>query len=154
MQRKNKSYSWEKKNDRGLPEHLSHQCSLSLATAFTPQICFHVWVSCWSVSVCGCRVCPLVSSARVCCALLVLVVKKAQQTSRTSPAALLQKYIRATLPFPFLPSFRFGGRTVGRPVWEGAQRTHLGRNNAGQEKKLRTDTIAWTDVWREVCKHL
>lgn len=118
---------------------------LSLATAFTPQICFHVRVLCWSVSVCGCRVCPLVSSARVCCALLVLVVKKAQQTSRTSPAALLQKYIRATLPFPFLPSFRFGGRTVGRPVWEGAQQTHLGRNNAGQEKKTknRHNSMDW-----------
>lgn len=87
--------------------------SLSLATAFTPQICFRVssfvlvcvWLSC---------VCPLVLSARVCRALLVSVVKKAQQTPRTSPAALLQKYMSVTLPFPFLPSFRFRGKDCGK----------------------------------------
>lgn len=141
-------------SNRGLPEYLSHQCSLSLLQLHShPRFVFVSRVLCWSV--CGCRVCVHlywvhVSVVRCSC--------RSWKRHNKPQGRHLQhcfKNIWAWLSrFPSCRHSVSGGRTVGRPVWEGAQQTHLGRNNAGQEtKNPKTDAIARTDGWREICKH-
>lgn len=124
---------------------------LSLTTAFIPQICFHVEVLCWSVVLCVAVVYVHMSTCIECtCLLCAACVGREKGTTNlkdvtcSTPSKI---YTRdSPISLLFVVPFR-GGRTVGRPVWEGAQQTHLGRNNAAIcQEKLITDTIRAIDV--------